>query len=124
MRTLLVVLTLTIPLAVVAQDTAIVVPNGVIIHATIFKPYSKKFIMYKVKKGVEEKTGTLSDQYTIFTESKSKLGLRIINIKLPSFEILDSGYVHSETLLPIYHRSHQTNKTILLDFKSNTITGV
>jgi len=65
----------------------------------------------------------LIDEYKIIKDSNLQFGLRIVHIKLTSFEILDSGYVNAQTLQSVYHRSHQTNKTIVLDFKDNSVTG-
>ncbi len=123
MRPILIALILKTCLAI-AQDTTLIVPNGKTIQGRVIKPYTKDFEMYRVKDGVEEIFGTLSDNYRVFKSGNNEFGLRIVNIKTKSLEILDSGYVNAETLQPIYHRSHQTNKTILLDFESNKISGV
>jgi len=124
MKSFLIAFILIISLNAAAQDTTLIVPNGKIVQGNSISPYHKQFDMFRIKEGKEEKTGVLTDEYKILKESSSQLGLRIIHIKLASFEILDSGCVNAQTLQPVYHRSHQTNKIIALDFNNNAISGI
>jgi len=123
MKTFLIVLILKISLPAIAQDTTLIITNGKTVQGNFIQPYHKQFNLFKIKDGVEEKTGTLIDEYKVLKESGVQFGLRLVHIKLASFEILDSGCVNAKTLQPIYHRSHQTNKTIALDFKNNGVFG-
>jgi hypothetical protein len=105
------------------QDTVIVIPDGKVVKGNRIKPYHEKLNSYSVKDGKEEKTGTVDDTYQVIKINGKKYGLRVAKIILPGREILDSGLVDLATLQPIYHRSHQTTKTMLLNFDRLHVSG-
>ena len=105
------------------QDTTIVIPDGKWIKGKRVKPYHQSLISYSITDGQEVKTGSVDDTYQFIKINKKKYGLRIAKIILPGREILDSGLVEIATFKPIYHHSHQTTKTMLLNFDGKKIMG-
>ena len=108
----------------VYNDTVLIVPDGKYVKGDRIKPYHQKLNSFSVKNGKEEKTGSVDDNYNIVEMNGRKYGLRIAKITLPNREILDSGLVDLKTFKPIYHRSHQTTKTMHFSFDADDhVTG-
>jgi len=105
------------------QDTTIIIPDGRFVKGNRIQPYHMYLTSYSVTNNEEVKTGSIDDTYRVIEINKKKYGLRIAKIILPGREILDSGLVDISTLKPVYHHSHQTTKTMLLDFDDKKITG-
>jgi hypothetical protein len=105
------------------EDTTIIVPNGKWIKGKRVQPYHQLFVSYSITNGQEVKTGSVDDTYQFIKIKNKKYGLRIARIILPGREILDSGLVDISTLKPVYHHSHQTTKTMLLNFDGKKIKG-
>jgi len=105
------------------QDTTIIIPDGKWVKGKRLRPYHQSLVSYSITNGHEVKTGSVDDKYQFIKINKKKYGLRVAKIILPGREILDSGLVEVSTFKPIYHRSHQTTKTMLLDFDGEKITG-
>jgi len=106
------------------HDTIIIIPDGKWVKGTRLNPYNQSLISYSVTNGQELKTGSVDDTYQIITINKKKYGLRVAKIILPGREILDSGLVELSTFKPIYHHSHQTTKTMLLQFEGTSAHGI
>jgi hypothetical protein len=87
------------------------------------KPYHQKLSSYTIRDGKEEKTGSVDDIYQVIEMNGRQYGLRVAKIILPGREILDSGLVDVSTLQPVYHRSHQTTKTMLFNFSGKRASG-
>jgi hypothetical protein len=105
------------------QDTTIIIPDGKWIKGKRLQPYHQSLISYSITNGQEVKTGSVDDDYRFIKINKKKYGLRVAKIILPGREILDSGLVDISTFKPIYHHSHQTTKTILLQFEDEQVYG-
>jgi hypothetical protein len=105
------------------QDTTIIIPDGKWIKGERLKAYHQSLNSYSVTNGQEVKTGTVEDDYQIVTVNKKKYGLRVAKIILPGREILDSGLVELSTFKPVYHHSHQTTKTMLIQFEGTRAIG-
>lgn len=105
------------------QDTTIIIPDGKFIKGERIQPYHMNLTSYSVTNDKESKTGSVDDTYEVIKINNKEYGLRIAKIILPGREILDSGLVDISTLKPIYHRSHQTTKTIAINFDGNKVTG-
>ena len=105
------------------QDTTIIIADGKLIKGNRLTGYHQSIISYSVTNEQETKTGTVDDTYQLVTIDGKKYGLRVAKIILPGREILDSGLVDAETLKPVYHRSHQTTKTMLFEFAGKTVKG-
>lgn len=105
------------------QDTIIIIPDGKFIKGARIQPYHMYLTSYSVTDDKELKTGSVDDTYEVIKIKNKEYGLRVAKIILPGREILDSGLVDLSTLKPIYHRSHQTSKTIALNFDGNKVTG-
>ncbi len=106
------------------EDTTIIIPNGKWIKGKRIQPYQQSLVSYSVTNGQEVKTGSVDDTYQFIEINKKKYGLRVAKITLPGREILDSGLVELSTLKPIYHHSHQTTKTMLLQFDGTRAYGI
>jgi hypothetical protein len=105
------------------QDTAIILPDGKFIKGDRLQPYHMYLTSYSLTNDKELKTGSVDDTYQVIKINNKKYGLRVAKIILPGREILDSGLVDLSTLKPVFHRSHQTTKTMLLNFDGNKVTG-
>jgi hypothetical protein len=105
------------------QDTTIVIPDGRFVKGKKLQPYHMNLTSYSITNGQEVKTGSVDDTYQIIKINNKKYGLRIAKIILPGREILDSGLVDLSTLKPVYHHSHQTTKTLLLQFDEKEVRG-
>ena len=105
------------------QDTTIIFPDGKFIKGQRLSPYKMKLATYSVSNNQETKIGSVEDDYRVIKINNQKYGLRIAKIILPGREILDSGLVELSTYKPIYHRSHQTIKTMRLNFDNKKVTG-
>jgi hypothetical protein len=106
------------------QDTTIIVPDGKWIKGERLQPYHQSLISYSVTNGQEVKTGSVDDSYQFIKINDKQYGLRVAKIILPGREILDSGLVDVSTFKPIYHHSHQTTKTMLLQFEEARAYGI
>lgn len=105
------------------QDTTIILPNGKWIKGEKLQPYHQSLNTFSVNNGQEVKTGSVDDTFSVITINKKKYALRIAKIVLPGREILDSGLVDLNTFKPVYHHSHQTTKTMLLQFGDQQVGG-
>ena len=110
--------------SVIWQDTIIIIPDGKFIKGERIQPYHMYLTSYSVTNDKELKTGSVDDTYQIIKIDNKEYGLRIAKIILPGREILDSGLVDISTFKPIYHHSHQTTKTILLQFEDTRAYGI
>lgn len=105
------------------QDTTIIVPDGKWVKGNRLQPYHQSLISYSITNGQEVKTGSVDDTYQFIKINGRQYGLRVAKIILPGREILDSGLVEKTTFRPIYHHSHQTTKTMLLQFEGTRAYG-
>jgi hypothetical protein len=105
------------------QDTTLIIPDGKWVKGNRLQPYHDSLISYSITDGQEVKTGSIDDTYRFIEINKKKYGLRVAKIVLPGREILDSGLVDLTTFKPIYHHSHQTTKTMLLQFGNKEMKG-
>jgi len=105
------------------KDTTIIIPDGKSVKGNKLEPYHQSMVSYSVTNGQEVKTGSVDDTYQFIKINKKKYALRIAKIILPGREILDSGLVDITTLKPIYHHSHQTTKTLLVQFENKRAWG-
>src|SRR4030095_9805124 len=103
------------------QDTTIIIPDGKWIKGKRLQPYHQSLVSYSITNGQEVKTGSVDDTYRFIKINNKKYGLRVAKIFLPGREILDSGLVDRSTFKPIYHHSHQTTKTMLLQFEDRQV---
>src|SRR4030095_9229490 len=106
------------------QDTTIIIPDGKWIKGKKLQPYQQSLVSYSITNGQEVKTGSVDDTYQFIKINDRKYGLRVAKIILPGREILDSGLADLSTFKPIYHHSHQTTKTILLQFEDTRAYGI
>jgi len=107
----------------IQEDTTIIIPDGRFVKGKKLRPYHMYLTSYSVTNGQEVKTGSIDDTYKIIKINNKKYGLRTAKIILPGREILDSGLVDITTLKPVYHHSHQTTKTLLLQFEEKKVRG-
>jgi hypothetical protein len=107
----------------VLQDTTIILPDGKFVKGDRLQPYHMFLTSYSLTNDKELKTGSVDDTYQVIEINNKKYGLRVAKIILPGREILDSGLVNLSTLKPVFHRSHQTTKTMLLNFDGEKVTG-
>jgi len=105
------------------EDTTIIIPDGKWVKGKKLQPYHMSLVTYSITNGQEAKTGSVDDTYRFIKLNKKKYGLRVARIILPGREILDSGLVELLTFKPIYHHSHQSTKTMLLQFEDEEVYG-
>jgi hypothetical protein len=106
------------------QNTTIIIPDGKWIKGKRLQPCHQSLVSYSITNGQEVKTGSVDDIYQFIKINDKKYGLRVAKIILPGREILDSGLVDISTFKPIYHHSHQTAKTMLLQFEDTRVYGI
>lgn len=103
------------------KDTILITAGSNRLQSQLLKSYSASYDFYSLRNGVETLVGSLEDQFQVL--SSKKQGLRICKIKFGENSILDSGLCELKGLSPIYHRSIQTRKSMILDFKDGNVTG-
>lgn len=102
------------------KDTLTILPGSNLLDAGKIGTYSASYDFFTVKDGEEKKVGSLEDNFYL---DKSN-GLRVCHIKFGENVIIDSGLSKAQGLTPVYHRSHQTKKDMLLAFTKEKVDGV
>ncbi|MGC4023204.1 MAG: hypothetical protein QM734_15305 [Cyclobacteriaceae bacterium] len=110
-------------LSVFAQkkDTILLLPGSKDLQTDRLNNYTSSYNLYSVKDGEEKLVGSLDDYLSMNT--KTGEALRICKIQFGPNSILDSGLCKLKGLVPIFHRSVQTKKTLNLAFVKNKVTG-
>lgn len=106
------------------NDTVLILPGSKFLQSDQLKDYTMKYDFVSYKAGVETVVGGLEDNFKIVTGNKEKQALRVCNISFGPNKILDSGLCFLQGLKPIYHRSAQTKKKMLLNFNNEIVNGV
>lgn len=108
------------------SDTLTLLPDKKLAMHQKLKPYNYlKSLDYELKQGELKPTGGYIEDQLLATSVDGKdYYLRIAHIVLSNGrEILDSGLFDRQSLLPVYHKSKQFNRTLHFEFTDKTVTG-
>ena len=103
------------------KDTVLITAGSNRLQSHLLKDYTASYDFFSVRNGVETLVGSLEDLFQILPAKKQ--ALRICKIKFGENTILDSGLCELKGLTPIYHRSTQTRKSMILDFSDSNVNG-
>lgn len=114
-----------LPMAALGQrkDTVTITPGQKFLVTDKLSDYKASYELFSLRDGTEKKVGELEDSFQVISEKGDKQGLRICKITFGSNIILDSGLCLLTGLKPVYHRSRQTVKRMVMDFNDNRIGG-
>lgn len=103
------------------KDTVLITAGSNRLQSHVLKDYDASYDFFRIKDGVETRVGDIAIHFQVFPQKNQ--ALLVAKIKFGENSILDSGLCQLKGLSPIYHRSHQTRKTMMLDFKDSNVAG-
>lgn len=103
------------------KDTLLILAGSNRLQSHLLKDYTASYDFFSVKDGQETRVGDIAINFQVFP--KKNQALLVCNIKFGTNVILDSGLCNLKGLSPIYHRSHQTRKSMILDFSDGNVNG-
>jgi len=103
------------------KDTVLITAGNNSLQSHLLKDYTASYDFFSVKDGLETRVGDIAINFQVLPEKNQ--ALLICNIKFGNNTILDSGLCALKGLSPIYHRSHQSRKSMILDFKDGNVNG-
>jgi hypothetical protein len=103
------------------KDTVLITAGNTRLQSYLLKDYIASYDFFSIKEGVETRVGDIAINFQVFP--KKNQALLVCNIKFGSNTILDSGLCVLKGLSPIYHRSYQTRKSMMLDFAEGNVNG-
>jgi len=105
------------------KDTVTITPGQQFLITSQLSNYTTSYELFSLRDGKEKKVGELEDNFQITSAHGDKQGLRICKITIGPNSILDSGLCLLTGLKPVYHRSRQTAKMMVMDFNDKRIGG-
>jgi hypothetical protein len=121
LSTLLLIFSLGLPGFTQKKDTLLLLPGSNALQSDRLRDYSTSYNLYSYKDGEEKFVGSLEDHFNL--KSRGKQALRVCKITFGPNHILDSGLCILKGLIPIYHRSVQSKKTVDLHFSKEKVSG-
>jgi len=103
------------------KDTILITAGSNRLQSHLLKNYTSSYDFFSVRDGIEKRVGEIAVNFQVFPEKNQ--ALLVCNIKFGENVILDSGLCTLKGLSPIYHRSHQTRKSMILDFAGGNVNG-